>query len=190
MSELLVAAIGDVLGGRYRVEDILAQGGQGLLLRASNRCGSPAAIKQLIADSSSDGYGRELARWKRTANLRVGHPSVLDPLEAFEDDGRHFIVFDLLDGVDQATWMERLAGPAEASVARALIVAIAEALVAAHERGIVHRDLKPGNVFLERDGHVRLLYFGIARNLREATISDAGTRIGSPLWVAPEQCEA
>lgn len=189
MSTLRVAAVGDVLAGRYRVEDILAQGGQGLLLRAATRGGPDVAVKQLIADPSDSNYGRELARWKRTASLQVGHPSVLDPIEAFEDDGQHYIVFPLLDGMDLATWLETNPGPVEPELARGLITAIVEALGSIHDRGIVHRDLKPGNVFLERHGAVRLLDLGIARNLRESTISPSGTRVGSLAWMAPEQLE-
>lgn len=189
MSTLRIAAVGDVLAGRYRVEDILAQGGQGLLLRAATRGGPDVAIKQLIADPSDAGYGRELARWKRTASLRVGHPAVLDPIESFEDDGQHYIVFPLLDGMDLSTWLDTNPGPVQPELARGLTIAIGDALGAIHDRGIVHRDLKPGNIFVERSGAVRLLDFGIARNLHESTISSSGTCVGSLAWMAPEQLE-
>ncbi|MBL8685626.1 MAG: serine/threonine protein kinase [Myxococcales bacterium] len=135
------------------------------------------------------------ARFAREATVvaSVTSEHIVEVLAAgMEEDGLAWIAMEWLDGVDLATHLRdrRRLSPAAVS---ALVAQLGHALSVAHAAGIVHRDLKPENIFLARSGRadskvtVKLLDFGIARVLAEATVSRGTSTLGSPLWMAPEQ---
>jgi serine/threonine protein kinase len=135
------------------------------------------------------------ARFAREATVvaSVSSAHIVEVLAAgMEEDGLAWIAMEWLDGVDLATHLRdrRALSPAAVS---ALVAQLGHALGVAHSAGIVHRDLKPENIFLARtqraDGAVtlKLLDFGIARVVAEATVSRGTSTLGSPLWMAPEQ---
>jgi serine/threonine protein kinase len=183
--------VGSVLRGKYRLERLLGVGGMGSVFAAvhqNNR--NKVAIKMLHAELSvnSEIRGRFL-REGYIANT-VEHPGVVRVLDDdTTEDGAVFLVLDLLEGETLANKLDAVDKLGATETTR-IAIDLLEILSAAHEKGIVHRDIKPDNVFLTKNGAIRILDFGIAR-LREAATSGSTTRsghsVGTPAYMAPEQ---
>ena len=186
--------VGTVVANKYELLGVLGVGGMGAVYEALHRyTGKKVALKLLHSRliTSEQHAARFLREAKAAAS--IGHPNITDvPDAGREPDGTLYIVMDLLTGEDLATAMSR------AGLSTAEVVDIAKqmlaGLAAAHERGIIHRDVKPDNVFLTRDDrgnvHVSILDFGIAKHLQggpDASITLAGTIIGTPYYMSPEQ---
>ncbi len=171
--------------GPYRLGEVLGEGGMGVVVRAVDAEGRPAAVKLLhylpVRRRS------ERARFEREASIRLDHPNVVRVLDAGVEQGVPWIAFELLPG---ETLAERLKSGA-LSVAEALDVVLqaARGLEAAHAQKIVHRDLKPSNLFLCEDGTVKIIDFGIARLDDEDTtrLTATGNVLGTPTYLSPEQ---
>jgi len=177
--------------GAYEIVSSLGAGGMGEVYRARDlQLGRDAAIKILPPAFAAD--PDRLSRFEHEARTlaSLNHPNIAH-VYGFE---RGALVMELLDGV---TLRERLAdGPLPARKAIEYATQIARGLAAAHERGIVHRDLKPENVFVIRDGHVKILDFGLARTVAAQpagataagpTITTPGTVMGTVGYMSPEQ---
>ncbi|MDQ3036290.1 MAG: serine/threonine protein kinase, partial [Myxococcota bacterium] len=187
--------IGRVLEGRYRLDAPIGEGGLGVVWRGFHlRLGKPVAIKLMLPEH----LGREnlLARFEREAKslAALSHPNIVDVIDFGIDEGAPFLVMELLEGRPLDRAIEQGIGPD-----RALAIGrdVLRALGHAHALGIVHRDLKPANVFLQRisDGSeiVRVLDFGLAKFLEQdgregqPQLTRAGTVLGTPAYMAPEQ---
>jgi serine/threonine-protein kinase len=189
--------IGRVLGGRYRLEERLGQGGMGTVYRALHTLmDKQVALKILRAEMATD--AEAVARFHREARSasRLDHDHCIRVMDFGQsDDGLLFLVMELLDGVSLGHVVRR--GPVPAARAAAIGVAVAEALAHAHEQGIIHRDLKPDNVFLARRSRgrelVKVLDFGLAKLIADAALGPSitrdGTVFGTPEYMAPEQAE-
>jgi len=182
--------------GPYEILSPLGAGGMGEVYRARDtKLGRDVAIKVLPAGMA--GSPEALSRLEREAHAvaQLSHPNIL----AIHDFGRAgetaYAVMELLEG---ETLRERLAhGAFPARKATDLAVQIADGLAAAHEKGIVHRDLKPENVFVTSEGRVKLLDFGLAKEMAaagsdsalqtEARNTAAGTILGTVRYMSPEQ---
>ena len=164
--------------GPYEILSPLGAGGMGEVYRARDtRLGREVAIKVLPAHLSDD---REaLARFEREAKAvaALSHPNILAIHDFERIDDNAFAIMELLDG---ETLRERLSGSAM-PVRKAVEVGtqVARGLAAAHEKGIVHRDLKPENVFLTKDGHVKILDFGLAK-VGGPMLPDSGKTLTTP----------
>ena len=182
------ARVGAVVDGRWRLDALIAVGGCSAIYAATHRNGHRVAMK--IFDGELDGNPTAVAHFLREGRIanRIGHPGVVEVVdEGTTDDGAPFLLMPLLDGQSA---QQRLAGSPQglqAIEALAIVEAVLDVLVAAHDRGIVHRDLKPDNVFLERGGGVRVLDFGIARASDNPDATAHGTVTGTPGYMAPEQ---
>ncbi|HXG39730.1 MAG TPA: protein kinase, partial [Candidatus Limnocylindrales bacterium] len=182
-----MADIGSVLGGRYRLVELLGQGGMAQIFRATDRqLGRDVAVKVLRPE-----YGRDpdfLSRFRQEAQAAasLSHPNVVAVHDYGEDPQGPFIVMELVDGEDLASII-RSTGPLPPRRAARIAAAMARALAAAHAKGIVHRDVKPGNVLVARDGQIKVTDFGIARALAEAQLTLPGTTLGSVHYFSPEQ---
>jgi serine/threonine-protein kinase len=190
---------GEVLAGKYVVDDVIGTGGMGVVLAATHlRLGTRVAVKVLSATSAANPkhHARFLREARAAAQLTSEHVArVLDV-----DDlapGVPFIVMELLTGADLGRVLEeRGALPAEEAVD--YLLQACEGVAEAHARGIVHRDLKPTNLFLTRrtDGTplVKLLDFGISKLVEavspELALTGKDARLGSPEYMAPEQRRA
>jgi TolB-like protein len=184
--------------GLYRLIAPLGAGGMGEVWKARDeKLDRDVALKVLPARLAADPDA--LARFEREAKAvaALSHPNILAIYDFGQAGGRHYAVMELLEG---QTFRELIAGgPLSAKKAVEYGRQIAEGLAAAHARGIVHRDLKPENLFVTRDGHVKILDFGLAR--QGATPNDAGqtssptvaratepgTVMGTVGYMAPEQ---
>jgi serine/threonine protein kinase len=182
--------------GPYEVLGALGAGGMGEVYRARDtRLGRDVALKVLPADVAGDPERRRRFEREARAVAALNHPGVLALHDVGEVDGVAFMVTELLDG---ETLRERLRrGPIACERVAEWGAAAAEALAAAHERGIVHRDLKPENLFLTRDGRLKVLDFGLAKDLlvakggeEDPTLSSpthAGLVLGTIGYLSPEQ---
>jgi eukaryotic-like serine/threonine-protein kinase len=183
--------------GQYRVTDILGEGGMGVVYAARHTLlGRPAAVKLLLPELSSK---QELVQRffnEARAATAIQHPGIVEIYDfGWTEEGAGFIVMELLQGETLRTrrkqgWMP---WPAALAVTRQ----IAGALGAAHAKGIVHRDLKPDNIFLVPDPEVpggeriKLLDFGVAKLVDSPSDhhkTRTGAVIGTPTYMAPEQC--
>ncbi|MBA2299208.1 MAG: Stk1 family PASTA domain-containing Ser/Thr kinase, partial [Chloroflexi bacterium] len=182
-----MAEIGTIFGGRYRLVELLGQGGMATIFRAvDTQLGREVAVKLLRPE-----YLRDpdfLSRFRQEAQnaASLSHPNVVTVYDYGEDPSGPFIVMEYVDGEDLATILRRNGALPPTQAAR-IAAAVARALAASHARGIVHRDVKPGNVLIARDGRVKVVDFGIARALAEAQMTLPGTTLGSVHYFSPEQ---
>ncbi|EFL18604.1 predicted protein [Streptomyces sp. C] len=148
--------------------------------------GRAVAVKELHV-----GEGKEAAGALREARTvaQIKHPHVVVVHDVVEDDGRPYIVMELVEGGSLA---DRLGatGPLDAGETARIGLALLGALSAAHDRGVLHRDVKPANVLMEAGtGRVVLTDFGIARLAGSTTISETGAFVGSPEYTSPERMQ-
>ncbi len=182
-----MAALGDVLGGRYRLVELLGQGGMATIYRATDsQLGRDVAVKVLHRE-----YGRDpdfVARFRQEAQAAasLSHPGIVGVYDFGTDDAGPYLVMELVDGEDLASLLHRN-GPLPPRQAARLVAEVARALDAAHDRGIIHRDVKPGNIMLTVGGRVKVADFGIARAWADAGLTLPGTTLGSVHYFSPEQ---
>ncbi|HEY6709361.1 MAG TPA: serine/threonine-protein kinase [Actinomycetota bacterium] len=176
---------GRLLGGRYRMEALLAGGGMGEVWAARDLLLDRAvAVKVLGGAFAGDARAAERLRREARAAGRLEHPAIARMLDLGEDGGRPYLVMELLEGESLA---ERIArGPMGPVEAARVVAAVADALEAAHRAGVVHRDVKPGNVFLTSDGGVKVLDFGIASAAGDTALT-TGDLLGTAAYLAPER---
>lgn len=189
------ALIGTLIGARYRLTDIVGRGGMGIVYRAEDTrlANRPCAIKLLLGTSRDPEEGR---RFERELNIiaRLRSRHVVQVLDTGQlDDGRRFIVMELLEGHTLQSVL-RTGGPMTAARALPLIRGVLAGLAEAHEVGVVHRDLKPANIFVSRtragDEVARVLDFGIAKETaatEDGDLTGKSMLIGTPKYMAPEQ---
>lgn len=174
-----------VVAERYRLGARLGRGGMGTVWAATDELlHRTVAVKELHL---ADGEQRALREARGLARIR--HPNVVVVYDVVEQDGRPWIVMELVDGRSLAEVL-REDGPLPPREAARVGAAVAGALLAAHEHGIQHRDVKPANVLLDRTtGRVVLTDFGIARVPGSDTVSETGAFVGSPEYTAPERMD-
>ncbi len=179
--------LGTTLSGRYRLEARIAAGGMSTVYRAHDETlERTVAIKLMNREVASDSDQLERFRREARAVAQLSHPHVVGVIDAGEDDGRAYIVFEFVDGETLKDRIRR-EGPLPISEAVAYAIEIARALGAAHERHIVHRDVKPQNVLIDHEGSAKVTDFGIARTLEEDGLTADGRVLGTTDYVSPEQ---
>ncbi|MDQ6612431.1 MAG: serine/threonine-protein kinase, partial [Gemmatimonadota bacterium] len=176
--------------GRYRLISRLGAGGMGEVWKAHDaNLDREVAIKLLLPGALDDDTSRERFRREAMVLSRLSHPGVATIFDFDVHDGSDYIVMEFVPG---GTLEARIAlGPLPLSAIADIGAKIADALDQAHRTGVVHRDLKPGNVVLSRDGHPKILDFGIALLLAvgkaSGRMTQAGMLLGSLPYMAPEQ---
>ncbi|MFC9052977.1 MULTISPECIES: serine/threonine-protein kinase [Streptomyces] len=182
---------GRVIAGRYRLHERLGRGGMGIVWRATDQLlAREVAVKALPLDES---LSAAEARRRRERTLRearavaqLRHPHVIVVHDVVEDDGRAYMVMELVDGGSLADRV-LTRGPVDAVEAARIGVALLDALDTAHASGILHRDVKPSNVLVADDGRVVLTDFGVAQVAGATTLTESGSFVGSPEYTAPER---
>jgi serine/threonine protein kinase/Tol biopolymer transport system component len=187
--------------GNYEVHALLGAGGMGQVYRARDLLlKREVAIKIIPSFYSADPDRLYRFRQEAEATAALNHPNILTIYQVGQQDGTFYIVAELLQG---STLRERLrTGAVPVRTAIDCGAQIARGLAAAHDRGIVHRDLKPENIFIMRDGHIKILDFGLAKLIeqpahrRTATSNDDSTLtratdprrpLGTAAYMSPEQ---
>jgi serine/threonine-protein kinase len=183
-------SIGEVIGQRYRVDEIVGEGGMGVVVKATH-----VVLQQLVAlkfvrrelMANEDAVARFVREARSLARVKSEHVVRVHDVATLPD-GTPFIVMEYLEGYDLATLLTK-SGPLEPPLAVRYISQTCEALAETHAAGIVHSDLKPENIYItkgvEGPGRVKLLDFGISRIVTDRTKTDLGT----PGYMAPEQFE-
>ncbi|MEI7813975.1 MAG: protein kinase [Coriobacteriia bacterium] len=181
--------MGDSLGP-YQIRGELGRGAMAVVWRAfDSRLEREVAVKEPVMPPGVDAaLASELAaRFVREgrAAAQLNHPGIVTIHDADVYDGRPAIIMELIEGQTLAEILR--AGPLEPSGVIAIADQLLDATSYAHARGIFHRDIKPDNVFITHDGRVKLADFGIAHVGTSATLTQAGTIMGTPGYMAPEQ---
>lgn len=183
--------IGAVLDGRYRVVERIAEGAMGVVYRGERtKLHRAVAIKFLQAELADEPARRQRFEIEARAMARLDHPHCAAVIDVGLHAGMPFVVMDYVRGVTLRDVLDH--GPLEPARAVAILRQVLSGLAHAHELGIFHRDIKPANVMLaERTGlgeQVRILDFGLARLRDQESALTAGIVIGTPSYMAPEQC--
>ncbi|MCA8925836.1 MAG: serine/threonine protein kinase, partial [Planctomycetes bacterium] len=174
--------------GPYEVQKELARGGMGVVYLAREPGGEEVALKVLLAGALSDPEQELRFRREAEALEALDHPGILRVRAHGVADGRPYTVMDLLRGPTLADAV-KAEGPLPEGRARALGQRMAAALAHAHGRGVLHRDLKPENVILRAPDDPVLVDFGLVLQLglERTRLTETGTILGSPRYMAPEQ---
>ena len=188
--------IGVTLGGKYRVEALLGQGGIGRVYRASHASlDAPVAVKFISASGPRADDQRERFRREAHALATLRHPGIVSVLDFGEDGGEPYLVMELVVGAPLSTHVlqdgRALPFRRIADISRQIL----RVLEVAHGAHVVHRDLKPDNVMLvatgDRSDHVKVLDFGLALAVGDEAsprLTATDTLQGTPMYMAPEQC--
>ncbi|HEX8075358.1 MAG TPA: protein kinase [Thermoleophilaceae bacterium] len=179
--------IGTLLNGRFRLEEQIGSGGMSTVYRAFDETLERwVAIKLMHGSLSGDPLQLERFQREARAVARLSHPHVVTVIDAGEDDGHPYIVFEYVEGETLKARIKRSGGlPVVEAVAYA--IEIGRALSAAHAQRVVHRDVKPQNVMIDPDGRAKVADFGIARTLDDGGLTATGRVLGTTDYVAPEQ---
>src|SRR6476469_4386509 len=184
----MTTLLGTTLNDRYRLEARIGSGGMSTVYRALDETlQRQVAIKLMNREITSDSDQLERFRREARAVAQLSHPHIVGVIDAGEEDGRPYIVFEYVEGEtlkDRIRRMGRL--PIDEAIAYA--IEIARALGAAHARHIVHRDVKPQNVLIDEEGSAKVTDFGIARSLDDDEgLTADGRVLGTTDYVSPEQ---
>jgi len=179
--------VGMQLSGRYRLDAQIGAGGMSTVYRAFDQTlERRVAIKLMHREIAS--HSDQLERFRREARAvaQLSHPHIVGVIDAGEDQGRPYIVFEYVEGETLKERIRRMGRlPMEEAIAYA--IEIARALGFAHSRQIVHRDVKPQNVLIDEEGSAKVTDFGIARTLDQEGLTADGRVLGTTDYVSPEQ---
>ncbi len=179
--------LGTSLNGRYRLLARIGSGGMSTVYRALDETlQRQVAVKLMNREVASDSDQLERFRREARAVAQLSHPHIVGVIDAGEDDGRPYIVFEYVEGETLKERIRRL-GRLPVAEAVAYAIEIARALGAAHARHIIHRDVKPQNVLIDEEGAAKVTDFGIARTLEEDGLTADGRVLGTTDYVSPEQ---
>jgi serine/threonine protein kinase len=182
-----VLNIGDVLGGRYQILQLLGEGGMGAVYKASDReLGRPVALKVIRPELAAN--PAILARFKQELLLahQVTHRNAVRVYDLGESAGVKFITMEFIEGADLRSILLRH-GKYSPEGAVETVRQICLALQAAHGVGVIHRDLKPQNVMRDNAGRILVMDFGLARSLESDGMTQTGALVGTMEYMSPEQ---
>jgi serine/threonine-protein kinase len=178
-----------MLGGRYRMESPLGQGGMAQVFKGTDTVlGREVAIKILSLQYAKDQSFVDRFRREAQAAARLNHPNVVGVYDTGSDDGTHYIVMEFVEGRTLADFLSS-GGSLLPERAVELASSVCVALSEAHKAGIVHRDIKPGNIMVTRGGEVKVMDFGIARAASAETVTATATVLGTASYLSPEQAQ-
>jgi tRNA A-37 threonylcarbamoyl transferase component Bud32 len=183
----MATLVGTQLSGRYRLDEKIGAGGMSTVYRARDMTlERDVAVKLMHREIAADSDHLERFRREARAVAQLSHPYIVNVIDAGEDEGRPYIVFEYVQG---ETLKDRIRRLGRLPVAEAVAYAdeIARALGYAHSRNIVHRDVKPQNVLIDAEGSAKVTDFGIARTLDQDGLTADGRVLGTTDYVSPEQ---
>src|SRR5215217_721430 len=182
--------VGEVIGDRYELEELVGSGGMSSVFRAHDRLLERKVALKVLHDhyTGDESYVERFRREARSV-ASLSHPNIVTVIDRGEHEGRQFIVFEYIDGENLKRRIDR-EGALPVRDAVELVLQIARALSFAHQNGLIHRDVKPQNVLLNGDGRPKVTDFGIARSLDvQHGMTQTGTVLGTSDYIAPEQAQ-
>lgn len=178
---------GALIVGRYRIGDQIGRGGMGGVYAGDDEVlKREVAIKILKPELANDPEILERFRREALIAARLSHNGIAQVLDFVEEDGRSYLIMELLKGRDLALFLSE-DGPLDPASAADIARRVAEALHHAHEFGAVHRDVNPGNIYLTDSGNVKVTDFGIATATEQAPLTKTGDIMGTAFYLSPEQ---
>ncbi len=176
---------GTILDDRYEIIDVVGTGGMSTVYRAKDeRLKRFVAVKVLKSDYSSDSSFVSKFRAEAQNSAGLTHPNIVSVYDVCEDNGRYFIVMELVEGITLKEYIH-LNGRLPMNQALNFSLQIASGLEAAHDHHVIHRDIKPQNIIVANNGNLKVTDFGIAKAATSTTMSTTG--IGSVHYISPEQ---
>ncbi|WP_437632016.1 serine/threonine protein kinase [Sorangium sp. So ce854] len=188
-TQRLKARVGSTVRGKWRLDALIGAGGMAAVYAATHHVGHRVAIKILHPEGAVSREQRARFEQEAIAAARLGHPAAVQVHDIdVTEHGEPFLVMELLDGEGLRERALRLGGVALPELL-AHVDTLLEVLKAAHDAGIVHRDIKPDNLFVTRDGRLKVLDFGIARMKQGGAglKTRTGALLGTTSYMAPEQ---
>ncbi len=182
--------VGEVLDGRYRVIERLADGGMATVyLALDTRLDREVALKVMRPHLAQDETFRSRFHREARSAARLSHPGIVAVFDQGEDDGHMFLAMEYVPGQTLREVIDA-EGALTPRAALDIILPVLDALAVAHHAGIIHRDVKPENVILREDGAVKVADFGLARAVTSQTVtSSSGMLLGTVAYLSPEQVE-
>ena len=176
---------GMMISDRYEIIDRVGSGGMADVYKAKcHRLNRYVAIKVLKQEYSSD--AKFFAKFRAEAQSVAGlsHPNIVNVYDVGEDNGLHYIVMELVEGITLKKFIEKK-GKLDVKEAVGIGIQIAQGMEAAHNNHIIHRDIKPQNIIISKEGKVKVTDFGIAKAATSNTITS--NAMGSVHYISPEQ---
>lgn len=181
--------IGRLLGNRYRILELIGEGGMALVYKAEcTLLQRVVAIKILRSQFSADREFVERFRREAQAAASLSHPNVVNIFDVGQDGDIHYIVMEYIAGRNLKELIKAEA-PLPLNQALRITLQISDALRHAHEHNIIHRDIKPHNILMTEEGMVKVTDFGIARAVTASGYTQTGVVMGSVQYFSPEQAK-
>jgi tetratricopeptide (TPR) repeat protein len=188
-SSTITFSKGYSLGKRYQIIEELGRGGMGIVYKAKDlMLNDYVALKLLLPQLTTDVEVMDRFKREVLAARKVSHPNVVKVYDIGEKDDITFISMEYLVGIDLKKKL-RGSGALVMEEAVNIITQICSGLEAAHEMGVIHRDIKPQNILITKNNQVKLMDFGIARAGDLTGMTTAGTLVGTPEYMSPEQAD-
>lgn len=176
---------GVFINDRYEIIDKVGSGGMADVYKAKDhRLNRFIAVKILKAEFSNDTKFVEKFRAEAQSAAGLSHPNVVNVYDVGDEDGMHYIVMELVEGITLKSFIERK-GKLDVKESVGIAIQIAQGMEAAHSNHIVHRDIKPQNIIISREGKVKVTDFGIAKAVTSDTVTS--NAMGSVHYLSPEQ---
>ena len=179
-----------ILGGRYELQSRLGEGGMATVYMALDRkLDRKVAVKVLHSHMEKNDEIRHRFHQEAKTISSLNHPNIL---KIYDFSGvsskKLWIVTEIIHGNSLSEYIQKYtSGTLHTVIAAAIVRETAKALSAAHERGVIHRDIKPENIMLTEKGKVKLMDFGISKDMRDHSVTQTGTFMGAPSYMSPEQ---
>ena len=173
----------------YQIIEKLGKGSMGIVFKARQASVDRIVAVKILLDALAQNK-EFIKRFDREAKIaaKLSHNNIVNAIDAGEVNGHHYFVMEYVEGSTIKDALDKNQAYDE-KVALKIVMAVAEALKHAHQRGLIHRDIKPENVILTKDGNVKLADLGLARLTADEkwAMSEAGMAIGTPYYISPEQ---
>jgi tetratricopeptide (TPR) repeat protein/predicted Ser/Thr protein kinase len=180
---------GSLLADRYEILKLLGQGGMGSVYKARDRELDRLVALKVIRPELA-GHASILQRFKQELILarKITHRNIIRIFDLGVADGIRFITMEFVEGQDLSSLLEERPKYTPEEAVK-ILRQVCAALAAAHAEGVVHRDLKPQNIMLDESGRVCVMDFGLARSMEATGMTQAGTVMGTPAYMSPEQAK-
>lgn len=172
----------------YQLIRLLGRGGMGEVYLARNKnIDQLVAVKALHPRFANSPMLRQRFKQEAVMLNSLNHPNIVKFLNFVENEYGVFLIMEYVDGYTLEEYISKKSGLIVEEKAYPMMTEILDAFSYAHKRGIIHRDIKPSNIFLDKEGHIKILDFGIAQIMSEVNKTQGGQSMGTPAYMSPEQ---